>query len=43
MPMSPDPHALFAIVLALAAIVLYTREKISLESSSFLILLVLPI
>jgi di/tricarboxylate transporter len=41
MPTSPDPHALFAIALAIFAIVLYTREKIPLESSSFLVLLVL--
>ncbi|HSD68738.1 MAG TPA: SLC13 family permease, partial [Woeseiaceae bacterium] len=43
MPPAPDPHALFAIALALIAIVLYTREKIPLESSSLLILLVLLI
>lgn len=41
MPPAPDPHALLAIALALIAIFLYTREKIPLESSSLLILLVL--
>lgn len=38
MPAPPSPHAVFAIVLALLAIFLYTREKLALESSSFLVL-----
>ena len=37
----PNAHAVFAIVLALLAIFLYTREKLSLESSSFFILAVI--
>ena len=38
MPAPPSAHAIFAIVLALVAIFLYTREKLPLESSSFFIL-----
>lgn len=41
MPLPPDPNALFAIALAVAAIVLYTRESVPLESSSLFVLLVL--
>lgn len=35
----PSPHAIVAIVLAFAAIFLFTREKLRLEASSFLVLL----
>ncbi len=35
----PSPHAIVAIVLAFAAIFLFTREKLKLESSSFMVLL----
>lgn len=38
MPPLPSPHAIAAIVLALVAVYLYTREKLPLETSSFLIL-----
>lgn len=38
MPAPPSPHAIFAIFIAVFAIFLYTREKLSLESSSFFIL-----
>ncbi len=41
MPELPSPHALAAIVLALFAIFLYTRERLPLESSSFFILCVI--
>lgn len=41
MPELPSPHALAAIVLALFAIFLYTRERLLLESSSFFILCVI--
>lgn len=41
MPAPPDAHATFAIVLALFAIILYTREKLPLESSSFFVLAVI--
>lgn len=41
MPDLPSPHALAAIVLALLAIFLYTRERLPLESSSFFILCVI--
>jgi di/tricarboxylate transporter len=35
----PSPHAIVAIILAFVAIFLFTREKLKLESSSFLVLL----
>ena len=38
MPELPSPHAIAAIVLALVAVYLYTRDRIPLETSSFLIL-----
>ena len=38
MSVSADPHAILAIVLACAAIFLYTRERIPLETSSLAIL-----
>ena len=41
MPLPPSPGALFAIALAIAAIFLFTREKLQLETSSLLILLVI--
>ena len=43
MPDAPSAHAVFAIVLALLAIFLYTREKLALESSSFFILSVIVV
>jgi di/tricarboxylate transporter len=41
LPDLPSPHAITAIVLALAAVYLYTRDRIPLETSSFLILAVI--
>jgi di/tricarboxylate transporter len=38
MPEPPNIHAVFAILLTLVAIFLYTREKLALESSSFFVL-----
>lgn len=43
MPELPNLHAVFAIVLALLAIFLYTREKLALESASFFILAVIVV
>ena len=39
LPDLPSPHALVAILLAFGAILLFTREKVPLESSSLLVLL----
>jgi di/tricarboxylate transporter len=41
MPELPSPHALAAILIALLAIFLYTRERLPLESTSFFILCVI--
>lgn len=43
MPELPNVHAVFAIALALLAILLYTREKLALESASFFILAVIVV
>jgi di/tricarboxylate transporter len=41
MPTPPSLHAILAIILSLVAIYLYTRERLPLESSSLLILIVI--
>lgn len=43
MPAPPNPHAIAAILLAIVAIFLYTRERFALEASSFFILCVILI
>lgn len=41
MPTPPSPHAIAAIVLAVLAVFLYTREKLPLEGSSLFVLLII--
>lgn len=41
LPLPPNSHAVFVLVLTVIALVLFSREKIPLESSSFLILVAL--
>ncbi len=43
MPPLPDPHAIAVLVLVVVAFYLFTREKISLETSSLLILIALVV
>ena len=43
LPPPPNTHALAVLILAVVALVLFTREKIPLESSSFLVLIGLAV
>lgn len=43
MPCAPDPHALAVLVLVVIALVLFTRDRIPLETSSLLVLAVLAL
>ena len=43
LPPTPNAHALAVLILAVVALVLFTREKIPLESSSFLVLIGLAV
>ena len=43
LPPPPNAHALAVLILAVVALVLFTREKIPLESSSFLVLIGLAV
>ena len=43
MPAPPSPHAIAAILLALTAVYLFTRERFRLESSALFILIVVLI
>jgi len=40
-PVIPNPHALAVLLLTVLALVLFTREKIALESSSLFVLVIL--
>jgi len=40
-PLTPNPHALAVLLLTVLALILFTREKIALESSSLFVLVVL--
>ncbi len=40
-PLAPEPHAIFVLLLTVGALILFTRERIPLESSSLFILSVL--
>ncbi len=42
-PVMPNPHALAVLLLTVLALILFTREKIALESSSLFVLVVLVI
>lgn len=42
-PLPPNAHALASLLLTVFALILFTREKIPLESSSFLVLVVLTV
>lgn len=42
-PLPPNPHAVAVLVLTLIALVLFSREKIALESSSLMILMALAV
>jgi di/tricarboxylate transporter len=42
-PLPPNAHAVAALAITVLALVLFTREKIPLESSSFLILIILAV
>ena len=42
-PPPPNAHALAVLILAVVSLVLFTREKIPLESSSFLVLISLAV
>jgi len=42
-PVIPNPHALAVLLLTVLALILFTREKIALESSSLFVLVVLVI
>ena len=43
LPPPPNAHALAVLIIAFVALVLFTREKIPLESSSFLVLIGLAV
>ncbi|MGD9949939.1 MAG: SLC13 family permease [Desulfobulbus sp.] len=43
LPTLPNPHAVAVLVLATVALVLFSREKIALETSSFLLLVILSV
>lgn len=43
LPLPPNPHALAVLLLAILALLLFTREKLALETSSFIILISLAI
>ena len=43
LPLPPNPHAAAVLALTVVALILFSREKISLESSSLLILLLLAV
>jgi len=43
LPLPPNAHALAVLLLTVLALILFTREKIPLESSSFLVLIVLAL
>lgn len=43
LPPAPNAHALAVLLLTVLALILFTREKIPLESSSFLVLIVLAV
>ena len=40
-PVIPNPHALAVLLLTVLALILFTREKIALESSSLFVLVVI--
>ncbi len=42
-PASPDPHAIGILVLTIIALILFTREKIPLETSSLLVIAILAV
>lgn len=43
LPPAPNAHALAVLFLTVIALILFTREKIPLESSSFLVLIALAV
>jgi di/tricarboxylate transporter len=43
LPLPPDPHTIFVLVLTMSALFLFSREKIPLESSSLFILVALSV
>ncbi|MEX1034103.1 MAG: hypothetical protein WDZ30_12130, partial [Cellvibrionaceae bacterium] len=43
MPPAPDPHAIAVLILVVIALVLFTRDRIPLETSSLLVLAVLAL
>ena len=43
LPPPPDPHALAVLILTVVALILFTREKIPLETSSFMVLIALAV
>ena len=42
-PTTPDPHAIAILALTIIALVLFTRERIPLETSSLLVIAVLAV
>lgn len=43
LPALPDPHALAVLALVVLALVLFSREKLAIETSSLIILVLLTI
>jgi len=41
--MTLDPHAIWALLLTVAALILFTRERIPLETSSLLVIVLLAV